>query len=119
MNKRYILRFLCFGVVLVSITLAYWRGRKDVWTEDFKIYSGDLIVLSSFETNLPPELKEFMKGRYYYVANKLSDNWLGGSYDYGSVSTNVARLAVGKGPTSAQEEYRKFKERGVPLRPMK
>ncbi len=75
------------------------------------------VKIPGFETNLPPELKEFIKGRYYYCANKIPKSWLGSPYDYGPVSTNLWNLTAEKGPTSAQEEYRKFRERGVPLRP--
>jgi hypothetical protein len=100
-------------VVVATATFAYLRGRRDVWLEDYKIYSGNLMVLTSFKTNAPPEIKEFLKGRYYYVANKLSANWLGEVRDYGPVSTNYLNLGIGKGPTSAQEEYRNLKARNV------
>lgn len=59
---------------------------------------------------------EFMKGRYYFLANKVSAGWLGSPYDYGAVSTNVGCFAVGKGGTSAGWEYQQFKARGLPLR---
>src|SRR6266567_821545 len=105
-KESVIVPVFCLLILLTAIG-AYWRGKRDVWIEEFKIYTGNLTGVTSFETNMPPELKEFMKGRYYYLANKLSDSSLGSPYDYGPVSNNVVRLAVGKGPTSAQEEYRK------------
>ena len=108
-----------FLVLLLVASGAYWRGRRDVWISEFKTYDAKLIRLSELETNRSPELKEFIKGRYYYCANKIPKSWLGSPYDYGPVSTNLGNLTAEKGPTSAQEEYRKFKERGVPLRSSK
>lgn len=90
-------------------------GRENVWIEEYKIYDGDLIQVQHFETNLPPELGEFMKGRYYYLANKVPKSWLGAPYDYGQVSTNML-LAVGKGDTGPRYEYRIFKERNTAFR---
>ena len=118
MKKGLIPPVFCLLLVLTAIG-GYWRGRRDVRIEDFKVYRGDLIAVTSFETNVPPELTDFLKGRYYYVANRLSKSRLGNPYDYGEIGTNRARLAIGKGPTSAQAEYRRFKERGISLRTAK
>jgi hypothetical protein len=109
-------RLLYIPVLLLTAGGCYWLGRRDVWIGEFKVYSADLARLTQYDTNLPPELKEFAKGRYYYVANKVPKSWLGSPYDYGPVATNLASFPVGKGDTSAGNEYRIFKERGVPLR---
>jgi hypothetical protein len=105
--------FLFFLIVLLVAFAAYNKGRNDVWIAEFKTYDANLIQLQYFQTNLPPDVKEFMKGRYYYLANKIPQAWLGSPYDYGQVSTNVAHLNVGKGPTTAQHEYELFKEKNV------
>jgi len=116
MKKQGILIPAFIAILVLTAAFAYWRGRRDVWIWEYKIYSADLIRLTEFDTNYPPELKEFVKGRYYYVANKVPRGWLGSPYDYGPVATNLSSFPVGKGDTSAQNEYRMFKERGVPLR---
>ena len=52
-----------------------------------------------------------MKARYYYLANRIPSNWV--VYrDYGQVSTNISPLIIGKGPTTAEDEYRAYKARG-------
>ena len=117
MKKQGILVPIFFVILVLVAAGAYWRGRRDVWIWEYKVYQANLLILTEWHTNEPPILEEFIKGRYYYLANKIPKNWLGTPYDYGSVSTNVAFLGVGKGDTSAGNEYRIFKERGVPLRP--
>ena len=96
--------------------VAYMKGRNDVWIAEYKIYEANLLQLKFFETNHPAELTEFMKGRYYFLANKIPRSWLGSPYDFGPVSTNVAHLGVGKGPTNPQHEYELFKEQKVNFR---
>ena len=83
---------------------------------EFKTYDANLTTMCSFAGVYPSELKEFLKARYYYLANYLSARRLGRPYDYGPTATNISELVVGKGPTTAQEEYRKFKERELPFR---
>lgn len=103
------------GLFTVSI-LAYIRGRNDVWVAEFKTYQGDLVVVNYLDDRHSDDLKEFMKGRYYYLANKIPNSWLGSPYDYGTVSTNIAHLGIGKGPTSPQHEYELFKQKNVIFR---
>ncbi len=103
-------------VLLTTAIAAYKRGRNDVWIAEYKIYEGNLVQLTYVQTNQPLELGEFMKGRYYYLANKIPRSWLGSPYDFGPVNTNVTRLGVGKGPTTPQHEYAIFKEQKVNFR---
>ena len=98
-------------LILVMVVLAYLKGRNDVWISEFKIYDGNLINIQNFETNTPPEVKEFMKARYYYLANKIPESWLGSPYDYGQVSTNIQHLVSGKGDTGPRYEYQVFKSK--------
>lgn len=104
---------------LVLVVAAYLKGRTDVWTAEFKVYHGNLTIFVDAEH--APELKAFLKARYYYLANKIPKSWLeGAAKDYGTVTTNeLNRIVAGKGPTSAQEEYQKFKNRGVSLETVK
>ena len=106
---------LCLLLTATTV-FSYLRGRNDVWISEFKIYDANLILVQHFETNLAPEIKEFMKGRYYYLANKIPINWLGSPYDYGQVSNSVSHLNIGKGDTGAQYEYGLFKKNSVSFR---
>src|SRR6059058_1071630 len=109
MKIKVIIAFL-FCLILLAVAVgAYVKGRDDVWVAEYKIYEANLIELEYFETNQPPALNEFMKGRYYYLANKIPQSDLGSPYDFGPVSTIVAHLGVGKGPTAPQHEYELFK----------
>jgi hypothetical protein len=98
-------------VVLAVGFGAYHMGQRDVWLSEFKTYDGNLVYVNYLHTNYSPELKEFLKARYYYLANRIPKSWLVGSHDYGPVATNVSALTVGKGPTTSAVEYPKFKER--------
>jgi len=102
------MRVLVLIAAVVAIVGAYIKGRNDVLIGEFKQYQANVLTLTHWETNQPPELKEFVKAHYYYLANRTPKNWVGRPYDYGAVSTNVIHLTGFKGPTSAQEEYRKF-----------
>jgi hypothetical protein len=99
---------LALVLVVVLIIAAYLKGRNDVLISEMKTYQSNLIQLDHWQTNFPPELKEFMKGRFYYIANSVPKSWVP-NVDYGPVDTNISHLSVGKGPTTPQEEYRKYK----------
>ena len=116
MKKQGVIRLLVFLVVVGALIGAYVMGRRDVWIMEFKECQGNMLTLTVWETNHPPELKEFVKARYYYLANKIPKSWVGRPYDYGAVSTNVIHLTGFKGRTSGQEEYRLFLERFGPLK---
>lgn len=111
MKNQSVIRMLVCVVVVASIVAAYLKGRHDVWIGEFKQYQANMLTLTHWETNHPPELKEFVKAHYYYMANRTPKSWVGRPYDYGAVSTNIIHLTGFKGPTSAQEEYRLFLER--------
>ena len=113
---------ILMSAILLSLLLAatavcaYIKGRNDVWISEFKIYDSNLIKIQHFETNQPAELREFMKGRYYYLANRIPESWLGNPYDYRQVSTNVVHLSIGKEDAGAQHEYERFKKKSVGFR---
>lgn len=87
-----------------------------MWIAEFKVYDASLINIQHFETNLCPEVKEFMKGRYYYLANRIQLNWLGCPYDYGVVDTNMGHIATGKGDGGPAFQYQEFKLRSLSFR---
>jgi len=110
---------ILFGIAILFILIGYYayiKGRNDVWISEFKIYESNLIMIQNFDTNLPPELKEFMKGRYYYLGNRVPRVWLGIPYDYGLPMTNSSHLIIGKGDTGPQYEYRVFHKRSKAFR---
>jgi hypothetical protein len=111
MKHKSVVRLLALLAVVAAVIGAYIKGRNDVLIAEFKQYSANLLALTQYETNQPPELKDFVKARYYYLANRTPKSWVGRPYDYGAVSTNLVHLTCFKGPTSAQEEYRLFLER--------
>ena len=111
MKRQSVMRILVFLVAVAAIIGAYFKGRRDVLVGEFKQYEASLLSLTQLETNHPPELKEFVKAHYYYLANRAPKSWVGRPEDYGAVSTNILHLTGFKGPTSAQEEYRLFLER--------
>lgn len=112
--KKYPLLAVAFGVVLVaSVARAYVKGREDALIDEFKTYHANLVALDSRVSDRGvEEVKEFVKARYYYLGNRIPKKWLPlTNLDRGPVSTNaLADLTVGKGPTTASEEYHNFKE---------
>lgn len=113
--KTSVLRFI-FAVIVIAIIIgAYWRGQRDVWLNEFKECQANMLVLTTWETNQPSELKEYVKARYYHLGNRIPKDWLGNPQDFGDVSTNIERLATFKGPSSGHVEYREFLQRyGLP-----
>jgi len=107
MNTKAIVLLLA-GLIFVG---AFFEGRKDVWENEFKECQANMLTLTYWETNQPPKLKEYIKARYYYLANKVPKDFVGEPKDFGAVSTNVADLAVFKGPSSGQAEYLNFLQR--------
>jgi hypothetical protein len=103
---------IIISLVLVGCALvyAYRRGRRDVLISDFKTYSANTVALK-FSNNYSADLKDFLKGRYYFCANRVPNDILKGSeHDYGPASTNSS-LVIGKGPTTPQWEYQVFTNR--------
>ena len=109
--KKGIISFVACLIALGALIIAYQRGRNDVWVTEFKVCQANMLWLTYWDTNQPPALKEYVKARYYYLANRIPKSWLGKPCDYGAVSTNVADLAVFKGPSSGQSEYFDFLKR--------
>lgn len=110
-RTKIIVRFVIASIFLSAVIGAYLRGRNDVWKNEFKECRANMLMLTYWETNQPPELKEYIKARYYYLANKVPKDFIGEPRDFGAVSTNVAGLAVFKGPSSGQAEYLNFLQR--------
>jgi hypothetical protein len=110
MPKKLTLAVSGFVLCLLLTAAAYFKGRNDVLVNDFKTYHANLIGFDQVSPDA--EFKDYLKARYYYFANRVPKDVLAGSdKDYGPVSTNALRgLTIGKGPTTPQEEYRKFKE---------
>lgn len=117
MKKRILMVALFCIAVLSAFIAGYLKGRQNAFLEDFKTYSADLVIYSDLSTNAKVGIKEFLKARYYYTANKLPDGWLGVPYDYGSV--DFSNLTIGKGPTTPRQEYQTFKEKKVSFRDAK
>ena len=114
MNKRIIVRLFICIIICGALIGAYLRGRNDVWLTEFKECEANMLTITRWETNHPPELNEYVKARYYHLANKIPKSWLGNPHDYGAVSTNIQHLAVFKGPSSGQAEYLEFLQKNNP-----
>jgi hypothetical protein len=111
-RKTIVTIFWCVALLGIAAA-AYQRGKQSVWLAEYEMYQEDLIQIKYFKTNEPSALTEFMKGRYYYLANRISSRDLGNPYDFGPVDTNISHIGVGKGPTTPQHEYDLFKEKDV------
>lgn len=112
MNTRQSLSILAKFLILIGVGIAcYRRGAQDVLLNDFKTYQGNLVHLESFSEDANVDLKAFSKARYYYFANRIPKAYLGAPYDFGPV--DFKGLGIGKGPTTAQHEYLKFKALNV------
>ena len=110
-NMKTIIRIVLAFAVIAALIAAYIGGRNDVRLTEFKECQAHLLILTQWETNQPPELKEYVKARYYYLANRLPKYYVEPAKNYGPVGTNVAHVAVFKEPTSGQGEYLEFLQR--------
>ncbi len=106
--KKTLLRILLVTLIFAALIGSYLRGRRDVWVNEFKECQANMLTLTAWETNQPPELKEYIKARYYYLGNRIPRSWLGNPKDFGDVITNIDGIAVFKGPSSGHSEYRDF-----------
>jgi hypothetical protein len=97
-----------FVVVIALVVGAYIQGRNDVLIAEMKTYEGNLVTFELLQPDKPAELREFMKARYYFLVNRVPKSWRA-THDFGPVSTNIAHLTIGKGPTTAKLEYETFK----------
>lgn len=117
MNKRLIpIVWWCLLAGLAGGVLGYLKGENHALISEFKVYSGNLIYVTHFaQGRHSDELKDFLKARYYYLGNRIPRSYLQrAARDYGQVGTNTMEgLFIGKGPTTGQEEYRLFREKGL------
>jgi hypothetical protein len=115
LKKLAFLAILVLPALLVGYLLGQIHGRRAVLIAEFKQYSGNMLTLTlrltQSETNHPPELKDFVKAHYYWLANRIPENWVGTPSNYGPVSTNISPLTAFKGPSNAQWEYQEFLRR--------
>lgn len=107
---------LTIGIVLAAILtavvggVAYKKGLEAVILSDFKVYYGDLVALQTLKSSDAAVLGEFLKARYYYLANRLPEELLPiNAPDLGPVTNEiVSSLSIGKGPTSSGIEYSNY-----------
>ena len=102
---------LVLPALLAGYLLGQIHGRRAAQITEFKQYSGNMLTLTHWETNHPPELKDFVKAHYYRLANQIPEDWVGIPSNYGPVSTNISPLTAFKGPSNAQSEYQDFLRR--------
>jgi hypothetical protein len=97
-------------LLLPGYLLGQIHGRRAAQITEFKQYSGNMLTLTHWATNHPPELKDFIKAHYYRLANQIPERWAGMPSNYGPVSTNIAILTIFK-ESNAQLEYQEFLRR--------
>ena len=110
MYKNIFLILTLAVIFVAAIFEAYQSGQNDVWILEYKKCQSDMIDLTYWQTNQPPELRELVKAHYYFLSNRIPKRWADPK-DYGPVSTNIGNLGAFKGPTSAQIEYVNYLER--------
>jgi hypothetical protein len=101
---------LVVPALLAGYFLGQIHGRRAAFISEYKHYSGRMLALTQWETNHPPELKEFVKAHYYRLANQIPEDWVGTPSNYGRVSTNIANVTIFK-ESNAQWEYQEFMHR--------
>ncbi|HEX7860205.1 MAG TPA: hypothetical protein VF773_07770 [Verrucomicrobiae bacterium] len=101
---------LCLPALLAGYLLGQIHGRRAAYISEYKHYSGRMLTLTQWETNHPPELKEFVKAHYYRLANQIPEDWVGIPSNYGPVSTNIANVTIFK-ESNAQLEHQEFLRR--------
>lgn len=112
MYKRIAIVLFYIITITIAVYTAYMKGRNDVWLSEYEVAKSNILLATQFYTNeCSPDLRDFLKCRYYYLANKIPAGSLDGVYDYGSISTNIDYLNVGIEMTSAQREYRLFQQK--------
>jgi hypothetical protein len=106
----FILAGVCVTMMLGGI-LGYRKGKSEAAIENYDTYRADLISYYGFPEHRKIQLKDFLKARYYYFANRVPSTYLESPYDYGNV--DFQGLTIGKGPTTPRREYQVFKEMKV------
>lgn len=74
---------LLLPALLAGYLLCQMHGRRSAQITEFKQYSGNMLTLTHWETNHPPELKDFIKAHYYRLANQIPEDWAGSPSNYG------------------------------------
>src|SRR5688572_11722684 len=118
--KKSVSILLALSLAFVAVALGYSRGRIDgrnaALIAEFKKYSINMLTLTQWETNHPPELKDFVKAHYYHFANRIPKGWVGIPKDFGAVNTNISTLTVFK-ESNAHLEYQDFLARFPDAKP--
>ena len=96
LRKFVLVAVLALPALIVGYVLGQIHGRRAAFISEYKHYSGRMLVLTQWETNHPPELKEFVKAHYYRLANQIPESWVGTPSNYGPVSTNIANVTIFK-----------------------
>src|SRR5690242_1939159 len=95
MNKNFVIAILVLAIVFASV-LSYIIGKQNAYYSEYEVTSANLVLVNGiFSNNCPSELREYLKGRYYYLANRISPRERSFWHDYGPVSTNVDYLNCG------------------------
>lgn len=115
--KSTVIALVCLLGLGTGWLFGYEKGKRSALIAEFKVAASNVARLSE---GGDPTLREFAKARYYYCANRLPDRYFPSRGDYGMVNTQqLSNITIGKGPTTAGEEYQKFRERMQSLHPQK
>lgn len=92
----------------VGLSWAYEKGRQACLIAEFKVYQSNLTMIGAEQHT--DELREFLKGRYYYLANRIPSDWLPiNRADFGAPQDEfLGTLSLGKEAMSPQTEYKQF-----------
>lgn len=101
---------LLLPTALAGFHFGFSKGMERARIEEFGTYRASLSHCHDFPEARNVPLEDFLKARYYYLANNIPEDWLGSPVDYGPV--NFQRLVIGKG-TSPEREYQLFKQKNV------
>ena len=117
MNRYFFQILILLLVCVVSYWFGYRQGRS-VWVlEGFKTNRANLLRVEGVfpgesSDTYSKDLKDYIRGRYYYFGNRLPQSYLpASSNSWVSAQSGFTHLSVGKGPTSAQLEFERFKKR--------
>jgi hypothetical protein len=114
-RKSVVIALICLSALGTVWLFGYEKGKESVLIAEYKVAASNLALLSE---GGDPALMEFAKARYYYCANRLPDGYFPLRGDFGPVNAQlVSNTTIGKGPTTAGEEYQRFKQRIQRLQP--
>ena len=75
LKKVTLMAFFALPALLAGYVLGQIHGRRAAFISEYKLYSGKMLALTHWETNHPPEFKEFVKAHYYRLANRIPEDW--------------------------------------------